>query len=74
MYNNSYSKNLDLKGGINAGLGIEFNVGVFSIFAESKTIVMNKNLFAVAGILYHFHKNQAKLSTGKTIQSRSLKR
>ena len=72
-YNDSYKKNVDLTGGINAGLGIEFNIGVFSIFAESKTVIMNKNLFAMAGVLYHFHKIPAKLKKGKIIQSRSLK-
>lgn len=70
LYNDSYLKNVDLWGGINAGTGIELMVNFFSIYGECKTTLFDRGLFAGVGIMYHFHERNKK---GKIVKSRNLR-
>lgn len=70
FYNDSYLKNVDLWGGINAGTGVEYTVKSFTVYAECKTILFDQGIFGATGIMYHFHKPSKE---GKIVKSRSIK-
>lgn len=72
LYNNSYLKNVDLLGGINAGVGFQYTLKPLTAYVECKSLLFDQGLFATAGISYQFHKS-TKQRKGKVVQSRNLK-
>jgi hypothetical protein len=72
LYNHSDIENVDLKGGINAGVGIEYAFKSFLVYAECKAVLFDQGTLATAGVLYHFLK-KPKQKKGRTVRSRSLR-